>query len=276
MGFPAWILKVTPKNGNGLLPGFLFHSPFFLERLSLQVKQPGRWESEHDGRWVFIVGIRYMFEAHVSWNHEWILGFFNQTTNPIFFPSTFRRWIPFLKTTENCWVSKFPFWPPLRPSTKSYKITMNIKGPRNDMSQSIKLPNQCLSRHSALRWQSRQRWAKPLAAVVPRLMDCNWRFTRPSWNSLLEDGWKTGRLTEGPNEQRAFKIPRPSKGVKVQPPGLFLVVDGVKPSDPWKILQVQLCSIMKVGLAENDWRMMMMMMMMMLMLVVIIKVNMKN
>ena len=55
MGFPAWIPKVTPKNG--LLPGFLFHGPFFLERLSLQVKQPGEM-----GEWTwwkvgFIVGI---------------------------------------------------------------------------------------------------------------------------------------------------------------------------------------------------------------------------
>ena len=51
------------------------------------------------------------------------------------------------------------------------------------------------------------------------------------------------------------------KGVKVQPPGLLLVVDGVKRSDPWKILQVQLFSIMQVGLAENVLMMMMMMMM---------------
>jgi len=32
---------------------------------------------------------------------------------------------------------------------------------------------------------------------------------------------KAGRLAEGANEQRASKIPRPSKRVKVQPPGLL-------------------------------------------------------
>ena len=88
-----------------------------------------------------------------------------------------------------------------------------------------------LSRHSALRWQSRQRWAKPLAAVVPRLMDCNWRFTRPSWNSLLENGWKREGLRKEPMNKGHLKY---LKGVKVQPPGLLLVVDGVKRSDPWE------------------------------------------
>lgn len=45
---------------------------------------------------------------------------------------------------------------------------------------------------SACRWQSRQRWARPLAAVQPRLMDCSWRFTRPSWKSPLAAGRSAG------------------------------------------------------------------------------------
>ena len=74
--FPAWIPKVTSKNGNGLLPGFLFHSPFFLERLSLQVKQPGRWESEHDGRWGFYC--RYtVYVWSTCFMESWVnFGFF--------------------------------------------------------------------------------------------------------------------------------------------------------------------------------------------------------
>ena len=150
----------------------------------------------------------------------------DQTTNPFFFPSTLRWWIPFLKPTENCWVSKFPFWPPLRPSTKSYKITMHIKGPRDDMSQTIKIPNQCLSRHSALRWQSRQRWAKPLAAVVPRLMDCNWRFTRPSWNSLLQNGWKRASLRNDPMNKGHLKYLDPASVSKFSPQVCFWWLTG--------------------------------------------------
>lgn len=83
-----------------------------------------------------------------------------------------------------------------------------------------------LSRHSALRWQSRQRWAKPLAAVVPRLMDCNWRFTRPSWNSLLENGRKREGLRKEPMNKGHLKYLDPPRVSKFSPQVCFWWLTG--------------------------------------------------